>query len=399
MSMNTTARILLHALLITALGLGLGLTWNLVNPEGISLSPQSPPEGGNPGTAYEDMFDVTRNMPPEDKISLEEAHKFWMDGRVFFVDARSEKEFRALHIPGALNMHDQSFHKHLSEQQDILFHPVLPEDREKFHHGYPILVYCNNRFCDEAKTVLLLLKDLGFKRARCMATGLDSWVNAGRENEKYEVATTVDGKEVLRKGKDIPTLSDTGVAWLPPGGLLAVFLVIPWILLVGGILLGRRKNRFISGIPPALGLVFRLALGAVFLYACYFKLADPGGFQQMVACYKLLPAQAVPVFTVCLPAMEALAGALLVLGLGTRPASLVLLGTLLVFIAAIYTLLTRNMNCVCGCFPGDYTVSWVRIAEDTAFIVAGLAAFVWGGRWLALEGLFYKRSRNERPLT
>ena len=395
--MSTTVKIPLQALLIAILGLGLGLAWNLVNPRGIALIPRVSSGSGNPGAAYEDMFDVTKSMPLKDKISLQEAHGLWMDGRVFFVDARSEREFRALHIPGAFNIHDQSFPKHFPEYQEILRQPILPEDREKFPCGYPILVYCNNRFCDEAKTVLLLLKDLGFESARCLASGLDSWVNAGRENEKFEVAMTVDHKEVMRKGKDIPTLSSTGIAWLPPGGLLAAFLLLPWILLIGGVRLGRKRNRFFSGIPPALGLVFRLGLGAVFLYACYFKLADPGGFQQMVACYELLPAQAVPVFTVCLPAVEALAGALLVLGLGTRPASLVLLGTLWVFIAAIYTLLTRNMNCVCGCFPGEYTVSWVRIAEDTAFIFAGLAAFVWGGRWLALEGLFSRRSRNHQP--
>ena len=391
--MKSTAKILFQALLIVLLGSGLGLLWNLFNPRALPLTSHVP-TGSTAGPIHEShLWDAARHLPPGDRISAEEAYRHYQDGRVFFIDARSPSEHAERQIAAARNIDEKHISQGFKDHYDAISIQPPPHERAEYPTGYPIIVYCNNRFCDQGATVLKRLKEWRLQNVRLLTEGLDGWMARG-----YEVYVLQGGKLVPHSGADIPRASDTGVAWLSPGVWFSILVLLPWLLLGLAACLVHGFPRVGGASATGAGVLGRLGLGGVFLFASYFKLHDPAGFAQMVLCYDLVPHALVPLFTVCLPAVEALAGLLLVAGLWTRPASLILLVLLAVFTAAIFALMLQNRNCACGCFPGEYPVSWIRLYEDAAFSLAALLALWRGHRALALDTWIH-RHRSPRQQT
>jgi len=398
---------LAQALLIAVLGTGVGLGWNQVHSKGIPLTLEPPPGSSGPGPAYlEHFYDATKAFPPSQRISVDEAYRLFLAGPVYLIDSRSEAEFEAMHIPGARNINHLTFPADIARNYTWLTHDPTPDVKAEFPDGVPIVVYCNNPYCDQGASTLTGLWDFQsdrgkpFRRAKLMTEGLDGWKKKG-----YHVLVPVlrpDGRPVRdkdgqiryeeRTGASIPKLSDTGIAWLPSGPLFAILVLLPWIVFTVLVRLGRQATGGVASGLNGVSFVLRLGLGAVFLIAAYFKLADPSGFSRMVLCYEMVPLPLVPYFTVGLPGIEVLAGVLLVVGFGTRPVALTLLVLLLIFVIAVYSLMVRNMNCVCGCFPGKHPVSWTRIYEDAAFIFAALLVYWRGNRWLALDRLSRRKT-------
>jgi putative oxidoreductase len=97
-------------------------------------------------------------------------------------------------------------------------------------------------------------------------------------------------------------------------------------------------------------LACRVALGVVFVYSGWTKIADPPGFAHMVWNYKILPPALVNIVALVLPWVEVLAGAALVAGIWSRSAALILAALLTVFIAGIALNLHRGNPIDCGCF-------------------------------------------------
>jgi len=84
-----------------------------------------------------------------------------------------------------------------------------------------------------------------------------------------------------------------------------------------------------------LGLAARLYLGGVFLLACAHKILHPEVFAVDVATYQFLPLWAVNLFAITLPWVELAAGLLLVLGVRSRAAALLVALMMLAFLAAL----------------------------------------------------------------
>jgi uncharacterized membrane protein YphA (DoxX/SURF4 family) len=101
---------------------------------------------------------------------------------------------------------------------------------------------------------------------------------------------------------------------------------------------------------PAVLLVFRLGLAAMFLYACHDKILAPAAFAKIVYQWQV----GGPVFSnlvaVILPWIEAVAGVLLLVGVWPREAALVVAGLLLSFNLAATSVLARGIDVEnCGC--------------------------------------------------
>lgn len=134
--------------------------------------------------------------------------------------------------------------------------------------------------------------------------------------------------------------------------------------------------------------MLRVALGGVFLWAAWVKLDNPQAFADSIKGFKLLPPAGdhlVVLATFAVPWVEALAGAVLVLGLWSRAASLVLLLNLAAFIAAIVSVLERGISTKCGCF-GKFspfcpeTITTCNIIQNSVLAaVAGLILLRGGG--------------------
>lgn len=129
------------------------------------------------------------------------------------------------------------------------------------------------------------------------------------------------------------------------------------------------------------GLVLRVFLGVVLIYAGSTKIGHPLTAQRAVQAYELLPDGLANTIGLALPFLEVILGVLLVLGLFTRPAAIA--GTLLmvVFILGISQAWARGLTIDCGCFGGGGQIGATEtkypqeIARDVAFALAG--AWLW----------------------
>jgi uncharacterized membrane protein YphA (DoxX/SURF4 family) len=101
---------------------------------------------------------------------------------------------------------------------------------------------------------------------------------------------------------------------------------------------------------PWLGVLTRLVVGGIFVYASLDKIAHPDAFARIVFNYHMVPASLINLVALILPMVELLAGALLILGVWPRSAGLVLLTLTAVFIVALSVNWMRGVNLECGCF-------------------------------------------------
>ena len=102
-----------------------------------------------------------------------------------------------------------------------------------------------------------------------------------------------------------------------------------------------------------IALLFRLALGAVFLWASYDKLLDPRAFALAVANYQLVPEVGVNLLAVLLPWLELACALLLISGQWTRTSSLIVALLLVVFMIAVGVAMVRGLDVSCGCIGSD----------------------------------------------
>ncbi len=115
-----------------------------------------------------------------------------------------------------------------------------------------------------------------------------------------------------------------------------------------------------------LPLAARLALGGVWLYAGYSKLADVPAFAREIANYKLLayfnPSLGFleSLAAIMLPWNEVAIGAMLIAGIWTRACALISMFFLALFAVAVTTAIARKLNISCGCF-GSETASRVGL--------------------------------------
>ena len=129
--------------------------------------------------------------------------------------------------------------------------------------------------------------------------------------------------------------------------------------------------------------IAKLVLGGVFLVAGVEKLADPATFSEQIANYQLLP-QLAPYLATALPGLEVLLGALLIAspapGPWLRASALVTGALMVVFTAAVFSVVLRGIDVDCGCFSASGAVSWWTVARDVALLGMAGWVFVKAGR-------------------
>lgn len=118
---------------------------------------------------------------------------------------------------------------------------------------------------------------------------------------------------------------------------------------------------------PAVPVVARILLGAIFVYAGFVSIRSPEEFSDSVAAYQLLPASAINLLALALPPFEMLAGALLIAGAWRRVATLSALVLTVVFAIALSSAIARGLTIDCGCFghgaPSRMKM-WISLGRD-----------------------------------
>ncbi len=119
-----------------------------------------------------------------------------------------------------------------------------------------------------------------------------------------------------------------------------------------------------------IGLLSRLAVGGVFLFASLDKLLHPAAFAKAVDHYHLVPYPLLHPFAHGLPVLEAIIGLALVLGIARRGAALLAAVLTVVFMIAIASALARGLDISCGCFntDGGHAVGLSLLVRDLVLL-------------------------------
>lgn len=136
-----------------------------------------------------------------------------------------------------------------------------------------------------------------------------------------------------------------------------------------------------DGALDVVGLLARLVLGGVLIYAGAVKIPRPLTSERAVQAYEIFPMDLAGYIGLALPYLEVVLGVLLVLGLFTRPVAIVSTLLMLAFVAGIAQAWARGLTIDCGCFGGGGQIAEAdtqypqEIARDLGFALAG--AWLW----------------------
>lgn len=151
---------------------------------------------------------------------------------------------------------------------------------------------------------------------------------------------------------------------------------------------------------PWIGLIARLSLGGVLLYAGYLKALTPDKSMMAVRAYELLPIWLANIFGVVLPWLEIGAGVLLIIGIAIRYVATFGSALMITFVIAISQAWARGLSIDCGCF-GDggaidpsQTKYLETILRDIGFALLGFYLIRYPLTKFALEK---RESRQEKP--
>ena len=146
------------------------------------------------------------------------------------------------------------------------------------------------------------------------------------------------------------------------------------------------------------GLLLRLVVGGVWVFAAALKLPDPAQSVSAVRAYQLLPGSLVTPVGQLLPVIEVVVGVMLVLGLLTRGAAVVSSVLFVAFIIGIASVWARGINIDCGCFGGGGAdpdaasqYPW-EIARDIGLLAASLFLVWLPSTRLSLDSLLFRRT-------
>ena len=121
--------------------------------------------------------------------------------------------------------------------------------------------------------------------------------------------------------------------------------------------MGLRSHWDAGRLPDAIGVLTRLILGVVLIWAGAAKVTSPALSARAVRAYQILPYDLAGYVGYALPVVEVLVGLLLVIGLFTRASAVVGGLLMLAFIIGISSAWARGLSIDCGCFGGGGTIA------------------------------------------
>jgi uncharacterized membrane protein YphA (DoxX/SURF4 family) len=149
------------------------------------------------------------------------------------------------------------------------------------------------------------------------------------------------------------------------------------------------------------GVVARLVVGGVWLYAGWQKLPHPDTSVSAVRSYQLLPTDLAETVGHVLPMLEIVVGACLVAGLLVRFAGVVSVLLLVAFIIGIISVWNRGIAIDCGCFgdggadPDAFGKYPWEIARDTGLLALSLL-LAWRPRTpVAVDNLLFPATQAD----
>ena len=143
------------------------------------------------------------------------------------------------------------------------------------------------------------------------------------------------------------------------------------------------------------GLLARLIVGGVWVYAGLLKLPHPESSVSAVRAYQLLPAGAAEVVGHVLPMLEIVIGLCLICGLLTRANGVVSALLQVAFVIGIASVWSRGIEIDCGCFgdggpdPNAFSKYPWEITRDLGLMALSLYLVIKPRTAFALDALIF----------
>jgi uncharacterized membrane protein YphA (DoxX/SURF4 family) len=135
------------------------------------------------------------------------------------------------------------------------------------------------------------------------------------------------------------------------------------------------QKRYFSSIERGFYFIFRVLLGAVFIWASWSKIMEPNSFAGIIQSYQIIPQQMVNPVAILLPWVEAVCGICLLSGYLVKGSVLIVDILMIIFILALTYNIYRGVDVACGCFsvaePGE-KITTFTIARDLSLLAVGL---------------------------
>lgn len=147
------------------------------------------------------------------------------------------------------------------------------------------------------------------------------------------------------------------------------------------------RNRYLS-------LVFRIALGVVFIISGAGKLPELAAFVDQVEEANVLPHVLARAYGTALPYVEIAIGALLIMGLLSRFAAGIGGLAALSFIIGNSFRLHRGLYGECGCFGNIASLqfsTWEALIIDCVLLVMAIQILVHKEEFLSLDSIIFRR--------
>jgi rhodanese-related sulfurtransferase len=169
MSSNKSfVKIFFQTVLIVVFSLFIGVIYNIFSKGGISI------KGSWSKKVFSDSLVVPYSYDKTDPpaITLTQAMTYFQTHSTIFLDARLKEDYKAGHIPKALNLPLEEFEQYYPETEPLL------SRREN------IITYCDGTECEASLFLARILKEKGFKNLKIFFGGWTEWNKAGLPVEK-----------------------------------------------------------------------------------------------------------------------------------------------------------------------------------------------------------------------
>ncbi|MCJ7497761.1 MAG: rhodanese-like domain-containing protein [candidate division Zixibacteria bacterium] len=161
-------KFIFQAVLIVVFSLFIGVIYNIFSKGGISI------KGSWSNKVFSDSLVVPYSYDKADPpaITLTQAMTYFQTHNTIFLDARLEGDYKAGHIPKALNLPFDEFDQYYPKVELL-----LTKDKN-------IITYCDGTECEASLFLARILKERGFKNLKIFFGGWTEWNKAGLPVER-----------------------------------------------------------------------------------------------------------------------------------------------------------------------------------------------------------------------
>lgn len=128
--------------------------------------------------------------------------------------------------------------------------------------------------------------------------------------------------------------------------------------------------------------ITKVFIGLIFVLSGIEKIADPAGFSDAIANYKLIPNFVINFFAISIPWIELVSGILLIFNQYIKENAFIYISLMSIFTIMVLIAVLRGLDIDCGCFGTQnvQAVGITKIIENLALIILGVYVFIYNDK-------------------